>query len=97
MPLGNWINPTHRIWKWYYREDTDDLQRVEGNTLVLYKPASGFRFTLATRTYHAIHEAPLSSVIRGAPISVTGLTVQQVVKLSTGPPLAMACNARTGF
>jgi hypothetical protein len=28
VPLGHWISPTHRIWKWYYRADTDDLQRV---------------------------------------------------------------------
>ncbi len=25
VPLGNWISPTHCIWKWYYRADTDDL------------------------------------------------------------------------
>ena len=25
VPLGNWINSTHRIWKWHYRAETDDL------------------------------------------------------------------------
>jgi hypothetical protein len=98
VPLGNWINPTHCIWKWYYRADTDNLQRVEGNTMFLYKPASGFCFTRATRTYHEIYEVPLSpSTICGMPISVTGSSAQQVVKLSVGPSLAKKSDARTDF
>jgi hypothetical protein len=44
-PLGNWINPTHCIWKWFYREDSDDLLRVEGTTMFHYKPGTGFRLT----------------------------------------------------
>ncbi len=47
VPLGNWLKPTQ--WKWYYRADTDDLQRVEGNAVFHYKPSSGFCFTWATR------------------------------------------------
>ena len=57
VPLGNWINPTHRIWEWYYREDADDLQRIKGNTLFHYKPAAGLRFTRSTWTYHMSHES----------------------------------------
>ncbi len=98
VPLEYWTNPTHHIWKWYYREDTNDLQRVEGDTMFLYKPALGFCFTRATWTYHAIHELPLSpSTICGMPILVTGSFAQQVVKLSMGPPLAKESNARTEF
>ncbi len=26
VPLGKWVKPTHRIWRWYYREQEDDLQ-----------------------------------------------------------------------
>ncbi len=36
LPLESWTNPTHCIWKRYYREDTKDLQRVKGNTMFLY-------------------------------------------------------------
>jgi hypothetical protein len=98
VPLKNWTSPTHCIWKWYYREDTNDLQQVKGNTMFLYKPALGFCFTRATWTYHAIHEVPLSpSTICGMPILVTGSFAQQVVKLSVGPPLAKESNARTEF
>jgi hypothetical protein len=42
VPLGNWISPTHHIWKWYYRADTDDLQRIKGKTIFYYNPSSGF-------------------------------------------------------
>ena len=45
VPLGYWISPTHRIWKWYYRADTDELQCVEGSTISYYKPFSGFQVT----------------------------------------------------
>ncbi len=37
VPLGNWIQPTHRIWKWYYRADNNVLQRVKGNSIFHYK------------------------------------------------------------
>ena len=98
VPLGNWINPTHRIWKWYYRAAFNDLQHVEGKTLFHYKPAAGLRFTRSTRTYHMSHEEPLlPKMDHGFPISVAGLAVHWVVKLSTGPALATVADARTGF
>ena len=98
VPLGNWINTTHRIWKWYYRADSDNLQRVEGKTMFHYKPAAGFCFTRSTLTYHMTHEEPLSpAMVHGLPISVTGFSAQQVIKLSIGPALATETDARTGF
>jgi hypothetical protein len=98
VPLGHWISPTHHIWKWYYRADTDELQRVEGSTISYYKPISGFHVTRATRTYHIVREAPLlPPVIQAIPTSVTGHTVQWVVKLSKGPALAKAVNKRLDF
>ena len=98
VPLGNWINPTHRIWKWYYRADSDDLQWVEGKTMFYFKPAAGFRFTRLTRAYHITHEKPLSlAMAHGLPILVTGFSVQQVIILSIGPALATETDARTGF
>ena len=29
VPLGNWTHKSHRIWKWYYRPQDDDLQRID--------------------------------------------------------------------
>ena len=98
VPLGNWINTTHRIWKWYYRADSDDLQQVEGKTMFHYKPAAGFRLTRLTRTHHLSYEEPLSrAVAHGLPISVTGFSVQQAIKLSIRPALATGTDACTGF
>jgi hypothetical protein len=91
VPLGNLISPTPRIWKRYYRADTDKLQWVEGNTIFYYNPSSGLCFTQATRKYNQMWEEPLSPLaIQGIPTSVTGLSDQQVVKLSEGPALAKA-------
>jgi hypothetical protein len=98
IPLGNWISPTHRIWKWNYRADTDDLQWVKGNTMFHYKPPSGFRFTRARRTYHVMQEEHLSpSIIQGVPTSVTSFSAQQVIKLSEEPALAKAVEETPDF
>jgi hypothetical protein len=72
-----------------------NLQRVEGSTIFYYKPSPGFRVTLATRSYHIVREEPLlPTFIQGTPISITGPTIQRVVKLSKGPVLAKALNGR---
>jgi hypothetical protein len=42
VPLGNWISPTHCIRKWHYRADTDNLQRVKGNTIFSYNHLLAF-------------------------------------------------------
>ena len=73
VPLGNWINPTHRIWKWYYREETDDLFRIEGLTVYHYRLTSGFRVTRSSRYYSVSHEEHLQpETAVGLPISVIG-------------------------
>jgi hypothetical protein len=98
VPLGNWISPTHHIWKWYYRADTDDLQRVKGDTMFHYKPPSGFCFTRARKTYHVMREEHLSpSIIQGVPTSVTSFSAQQVIKLSEGPALVKAVEETPDF
>ena len=98
VPLGNWINPTHRLWKWYYSAASDDLYHVEANTLVHYTPSSGFRFTRSARTYHKSFEEPLPTKMdHRSPISVTGLVTKKVVKLSTGLSLATAADAPMSF
>jgi hypothetical protein len=77
VPLGNWISPTHHIWKWYYRADTDKLQRIKGNTIFYYNPSSGLCFTQATRKYHLMREEPLLPLaIQGITTSVTSLSDQ---------------------
>jgi hypothetical protein len=63
-----------------------------------YKPAAGFRLTWSNRTYHVTYEEPLSLAMDHVlPILVTGVSVQQVIKLFIGPALATATDARTRF
>jgi hypothetical protein len=98
VSLGNWLKPTHRIWKWYYRTDTDKLQRVEGNIVFHYKPSSGFGFTWATRKYNPMWDKPLLPlVIQGMPILVSCVTIQHAIKLSEGPALAEATDHAMDF
>ncbi len=53
---------------------------------------------MSNRTYHMIYEEPLSPAMdHGIPILVTGVSVQRVIKLSSGPALATETDARTGF
>ncbi len=63
-----------------------------------YKQVAGFCLTQSNRAYLMTYEEPLSSATdHGIPISVTGVSTQQVTKLSTGPVLAAATDACTGF
>jgi hypothetical protein len=63
-----------------------------------YKPATGFRLTRSTRTYHISYEEQFSPAMdHGLPILVTSLSVQQVIKLSSGPALTTKTDARAGF
>ncbi len=89
VPLGNWIHPTHRIWKWYYRAQDDNLQRLDGDTIYHYRLRMGHRHTRTMQMYHLEQEEPYSlSIILGLPTSVLGTSDQQVVKLGEGPALA---------
>jgi hypothetical protein len=98
VPLGNWINPTHRIWKWFYREDSDDLLRVEGTQMTYYKPVAGFCLTRSNHAYLMSYKKPLSlATDHSIPILFTGVSAQWATKLSTGPALVTATDARTGF
>jgi hypothetical protein len=96
-PLATGSIP-HITWKWFYREDSNDLLRVEGTKMFHYKPAAGFRLTQSKRTYHMSYEEPLSLAMDHVlPILVTGVSVQRVTKLSIGPALVTTTDTRTGF
>jgi hypothetical protein len=36
-PLGGWINPTHRIWHWYYNKERDELYHISRTTIKSFK------------------------------------------------------------
>jgi len=63
-----------------------------------YKQVAGFRLTWSNRPYLMSYKEPLSlATDHGIPILVTGVSAQRVTKLSTGPALVTATDARTGF
>jgi hypothetical protein len=82
VPLGNWIHPTHCVWRWYYRAQDDDLQRIDKGRIYHYKLLTGHQRTRTTKMYHLVREEPyISDVILGLPTSILGLSNLQVVKL----------------
>jgi hypothetical protein len=88
VPLGNWLQHTHCIWKWYYQQDNDKLQRIEGDMVFIYNVSQGLSLTQATKRYKLVLNEPISTgSIKGGPTSVSGLTAQLVTKLSEGPTL----------
>ena len=98
VPLGNWINPTHRVWKWHYNAATDDLTQIEGTSLIYYKQAVGFRITRSSRPYRKSHEEPLKLCTEvGLPVSVIGMPGSQVTKLSVGPAIANPSRTNKDF
>jgi hypothetical protein len=64
VPLGKWISPTHCIWKWYYRADTDNLQWVKGNT---YFPTSHLLAFIHTSNKNIPSDAGGTSLAFGYP------------------------------
>jgi hypothetical protein len=36
-PLGGWINPTDRIWHWYYNKERDKLYNISGTMIKSFK------------------------------------------------------------
>jgi hypothetical protein len=98
VPLGNWLQPTHRIWKWYYRQDNGKLQGIEGDKVFINNVSRGLRLTRATKRYKLLSNKPITTeFISGAPTSLSGLTVQLVTKLSEGPTLTKETEKEMDF
>jgi hypothetical protein len=50
VPLGIWINPTHRKWLWY-TTPTDDLYRIEDGVVYHYLPLQSTHRTRSIMAY----------------------------------------------
>ena len=49
--LGEWINPTHRVWEWYYDEEGSSLQQRTSSGTCFYVPTAGYTRTRSGK-YH---------------------------------------------
>jgi hypothetical protein len=82
VPLGNWTHKSHCIWKWYYRQQDNDLQRIDRGTVYHYKLAMGHQRTRTMRMYHLIQEEALSPATQlGSPTSILGSFPQAPKKI----------------
>ena len=57
--------------------------------MFIYNVSRGLHLTRATKRFKLVSNKPIATMfIKGAPTSVSGLTLQLVTKLSEGPTLA---------
>jgi hypothetical protein len=93
-PLGGWINPTHRIWHWYYNKDREELYHISGTTIKYFKRAIGWQCTRLTTTFVMMHvESSAHTFPFGAPTLVIRASDSKTNKLQEGlPPLATPDN-----
>jgi hypothetical protein len=97
-PLGNWKNAKHPVWKWYYNEEDNDLQQIEGERLVHFKPAWGFRLMRSTITYQRVWVKKYNSQTPlGHPTSVRIISSTKVNKLQEGPRFINSPKEHTNF
>ena len=85
IPLGGWINPTHRKWLWYL-SSTDDLHRIEDDFVYHYLPTQATRRTRSALEYNLTWKEKLRGDQKmGRPVSVRGLNDKSVSIMNTGP------------
>ena len=94
--LGNWKNPSHRTWRWYYNKTSDDLQRVEDMKIHHYCKREG-RTRLSTE-YEAEWVEEYKGQVLGDPTSVTTrFSEATVTKQNEGPVLAKGPSQPANF
>jgi hypothetical protein len=85
-PLGGWINPTHRIWHWYYNKERDKLYHISGTTIKSFKQASGWQCNRLTTTYQITHVETSAQIFpTGIPTSIIQISESRMNKLQEGP------------
>ena len=77
-PLGNWVNPSHREWEWFYDKDTDSLLRKSGDLITSFSRKTHSRGRVWSRGQEV-------DKISGLPASVKLMENGDVRILGTGP------------
>jgi hypothetical protein len=62
-PMGGWINPTHRIWHWYYDKNREALYHINGPTIRLFARATGWRCTRSTTMFELKQTTSTTKII----------------------------------
>jgi len=96
-PLGAWLTPTHRRWR-YYNSSTDDLHRIEKGKVHHYLRTANSRRTRSSTCYDLAWEEHLTPTFkRGTPTSVLTYTNTKVNRLNKGVPFATKTLLPTDF
>ncbi len=91
-PLGGWINPTHRIWPWYYDKNQEALYHIDGPTIRLFARVTGWHRTRSMTTFELKQTTSTTKIIpKGVPTLVITISELRVNKLHKGPlPISKA-------
>lgn len=71
--LGQWINATHRRWRWFYGAEEDVVAEQDGDRLWAYRPSGEsfkYRQTRSTRKYTRVGDWTRSGIDALVPVSV---------------------------
>jgi hypothetical protein len=96
--LGGWINPTHRIWQWYYNKNREVLYHVEGTMSKVFSRATGWRHTRSTTTFKLKQTSSTATKhFKAEPMSVVRISESKVNKLQEGTVLVTKAEALVPF
>jgi hypothetical protein len=96
--MGGWINPTHRIWQWYYNKNREVLYHVEGTMTKVFLRATGWRRTRSTTTFELKQTSPTATIhFKAEPMLVVRILDSKVNKLQEGTALVMKAEALVPF
>jgi hypothetical protein len=95
-PMGRWVAPTHRRWRWYYDVANDVVEHLTDYGVDFYHKADSRSRTRSEQTYIRIRSDP-SATPSGNPASVTSINETSIRYLGFGPPFAVSAQQPDDF
>jgi hypothetical protein len=98
IPLGKWLAPTHRIWRWFYSPTNEDLHQIKEGKIQHYLPAPNCQQTRLAMTYAFVWEEDITPDFKtGLPTSVVSFSNNNFNELNKGDPLTKGTSSPTDF
>ena len=95
-PMGKWVAPSHRRWKWYYDVANDVVEHLTDDGVDYYHKADTRRRTRSEQTYIRIRSDPSATTL-GNPASVACINETSIRYLGFGPPFILSANQPDNF
>jgi hypothetical protein len=97
VPLGNWINSTHRKWLWY-TSLTNELYNIKDGVIYHYLPLQGIQTTRSILLYILTWKEKIcEDHVLGHPVSVQSVDDTHIYTMNTGPALARGTQQPSDF